>query len=88
MKLNEKELDKVTGGKIIETKDGKFMSVADETIAFDTENDAQQFEKFRKDHKHPGGPHINLPLPHFKFKDLTKPHNEMPTANKNPEKPE
>ncbi len=88
MELNEKELDKVAGGKIIETKDGKFISVADKTIAFDTENDAQQFEKFRKKHKQPGNPHINLPLHHFKFKHFVKPYSEAPTPNKTPEKPE
>lgn len=47
MKLNSNELEKISGGHIIESKDKKFF-VIDQIISFDNEEDAKRYEELSK----------------------------------------
>lgn len=61
MEIEKNKLEKVAGGKIIESKDGKFFPVPDNMEGFDTKEDAEKVENiFKKGphpHGHPGMPH-------------------------------
>ena len=48
MELNEKDLNEVSGGKILETKDGKWIAVPDNILMFDTEAEAKASEQTAK----------------------------------------
>lgn len=46
MEINENELGKVAGGKVVETKEGKFIVVLPHTKEFETQKEAEEAEKF------------------------------------------
>ncbi len=94
MKLNENELDKVAGGKIAETKEGKFILMPPNAKEFTTKEEAEEAEKnflnSRHDHGHHFGHHFGHRFNHHNAKDaipaVEPAHN--PIEETEPIKPE
>ncbi len=56
MEINENELDKVAGGTVVETKEGRFIIMPSHAKEFETREEAEKAEKkFSKFHHHKHG---------------------------------
>ncbi len=73
----------VAGGKVVETKDGKFVAVPDKAHLFESEKEAKAYEQGLKDgkpchkppHHGPGCGH-KFPHPHHGICGMPKPKHE------------
>lgn len=90
MKIDDKSLDKVSGGKIVETKEGKYILLPPNAKEFDTEEEAKKAEEKIKvgfgKFPHPHGPHCHhkMPKPFGPF----IPDNEISSCDPDECKPE
>lgn len=80
-KLNLNELEKISGGKVVELKDGKYMVVNDNAKFYDTKKEAQDAETREKTIRHhhlkpwrsPGGLQTLRPIPRANNQEIKVP---------------
>ena len=67
MEINDNVLDQVAGGKIMETKEGKFILMPPRAKEFDTKEEAEEAEKkfLKPGHGHGHGPGKFPPMRHM-----------------------
>ena len=62
MKMNNKQLNSVAGGKIIESKDGKFFVMPEDTLIFENEDQAKGAEMILQYFSKQKGEGMNSPM--------------------------
>ena len=78
MEMNDKEMEMVAGGKVVETKEGKFVLLPPNAPEFDTREAAEEKEKKCKEHlcnhphHRPHGHHFGMPGHKCKDKNCDK----------------
>ena len=77
-KLNLNELEEISGGKVVELKDGKYMVVDDHAPSYGTKEEAQKAETRENTIRHhhwrsPGGLQFLRPIPRANNQEIKVP---------------